>query len=322
MQYSPKSYIMRYKIAKNGLIAHVYEHIAVDYINHFLSDKGKYFFINYYHKASTFNNMLYLECTFYSEDMRQLVEEAYDTFNSTYLSPKLIKTAAKQISNEYKKPLIKLNRNFIEEINNLHKEPWQDILDLPVIKEISKISVNNLFETPSIKYGKYNPKLFKIIRVYLKINTKTYEDNKSKILSLLLTYIIGSIIWEKLYENFFVFYGSGSNLKLSDENATSYFNLTFPKDSAINKENIKTFFEAHFQKLLQECKDKKDSNLITQIKNFLISCKDPESTEFYTDLLYEKSNFVIGSKGWQELADEKLIKELLPKINIKCEVIK
>ena len=218
--------------------------------------------------------------------------------------------------------MIKLNRNFIEEINSLHKEPWQDILDLPVIKEISKISVDNLFETPSIKYGKYNPTLFKIIRVYLKINIKTYEDNKKKILSLLLTYIIGSIIWEKLYEEPYVFYGSGSNLELSDENATSYFNLTFPKNNSIKKEDIKTFFENHFKELLKEYKDKEDSNLITQIKNFLISCKDPELTEFHTDLLYEKSNFVIGSKGWQELADEKLIKELLPKINIKCEVIK
>lgn len=321
MKSSPKNYIMRYKVAKNGLIAHVYEHIAVDFIDHFLSNKGKYFFISYYHKASTFNNMLYLKCTFYSEDMRQLVEEAYNTFNNTYIPPKTIKTTAKQISNEYKRPLIKLNRNFIEEINSLHKEPWQDMLNLPVIKKIDKISVDNLFETPSIKYGKYNPKLFKIIRVYLEINIKTYEDNKKKILSLLLTYIIGSIIWEKLYEEPYVFYGSGSNLELSDENATSYFNLTFSKDSTVNKEDIKTFFENYFKELLKERKDKKDSNLITQIKNFLISCKDPELTEFYTDLLYEKSNFVIGSKGWQELADERLIKELLPKINIKCEVI-
>lgn len=75
MKSSPKNYIMRYKVAKDGLIAHVYEHIVVDYINHFLSDKGKYFFINYYHKASTFNNMFHLDCTFYSEDMRQLVED-------------------------------------------------------------------------------------------------------------------------------------------------------------------------------------------------------------------------------------------------------
>jgi len=321
MQYLPKNYIMRYKVAKNGLIAHVYEHIAVDYINHFLLDKGKYFFINYYHKASTFNNMFYLDCTFYSENMRQLVEEAYNNFNSIYISPKIIKTTARQISNEYKRPLIKLNKNFIEEINSLHKEPWQDMLNLPVIKKIDKISVANLFETPSIKYGKYNPKLFKIIRVYLEISIKTYEDDKKKILSLLLTYIIGSIIWEKLYEESYVFYGSGSNLKLSDENATSYFNLTFSKNNSIKKEDIKTFFENHFKELFKERKDKKDSNLITQIKNFLISCKDPELTEFYTDLLYEKSNFVIGSKGWQELADEKLIKELLPKINIKCEVI-
>lgn len=321
MQYSPKSYIMRYKVAKNGLIAHVYEHIAVDFIDHFLSNKGKYFFISYYHKASTFNNMLYLKCTFYSEDMRQLVEEAYNTFNNTYIPPKTIKTTAKQISNEYKRPLIKLNRNFIEEINSLHKEPWQDMLNLPVIKKIDKISVDNLFETPSIKYGKYNPKLFKIIRVYLEINIKTYEDNKKKILSLLLTYIIGSIIWEKLYEEPYVFYGSGSNLELSDENATSYFDLTFPKNNSIEKEDIKTFFENHFKELLKEHKDKKNSNLITQTKNFLISCKDPELTEFYTDLLYEKSNFVIGSKGWQELTGEKLIKELLPKINIKCKVI-
>ena len=307
MKYSPKNHIMRYKVAKDGLTAHVYEHIAVDYINHFLSDKGKYFFINYYHKASTFNNM------------RQLVEEAYNAFNNIYIPPKLIKTAAKQISNEYKRPLIKLNRNFIEEINSLHKEPWQDMLNLPVIKKIDNVA--NLFETPSIKYGKYNPKLFKIIRVYLEISIKTYEDDKKKILSLLLTYIIGSIIWEKLYEESYVFYGSGSNLKLSDENATSYFNLTFSKNNSIEKEDIKTFFENHFKELFKERKDKKDSNLITQIKNFLISCKDPELTEFYTDLLYEKSNFVIGSKGWQELADEKLIKELLPKINIKCEVI-
>ena len=321
MQYSPKSYIMRYKVAKNGLIAHVYEHIAVDFIDHFLSNKGKYFFISYYHKASTFNNMLYLKCTFYSEDMRQLVEEAYNTFNNTYIPPKTIKTTAKQISNEYKRPLIKLNRNFIEEINSLHKEPWQDMLNLPVIKKIDKISVDNLFETPSIKYGKYNPKLFKIIRVYLEINIKTYEDNKKKILSLLLTYIIGSIIWEKLYEEPYVFYGSGSNLELSDENATSYFDLTFPKNNSIEKEDIKTFFENRFKELLKEHKDKKNSNLITQTKNFLISCKDPELTEFYTDLLYEKSNFVIGSKGWQELTGEKLIKELLPKINIKCKVI-
>ncbi len=321
MKSSPKNYIMRYKVAKNGLIAHVYEHIAVDYINHFLSDKGKYFFINYYHKASTFNNMFYLDCTFYSEDMRQLVEEAYNAFNNIYIPPKLIKTAAKQISNEYKRPLIKLNRNFIEEINSLHKEPWQDMLNLPVIKKIDKISVANLFETPSIKYGKYNPKLFKIIRVYLEINIKTYEDNKKKILSLLLTYIIGSIIWEKLYEKFFVFYGSGSNLELSDENATSYFNLTFSKNNSIKKEDIKMFFENYFKELFKERKNKKDSNLITQIKNFLIACKNPELTEFYTDLLYEKSNFVIGSKGWQELADEKLIKELLPKISIECEVI-
>jgi hypothetical protein len=321
MQYLPKNYIMRYKVAKNGLIAHVYEHIAVDYINHFLLDKGKYFFINYYHKASTFNNMFYLDCTFYSENMRQLVEEAYNNFNSIYISPKIIKTTARQISNEYKRPLIKLNRNFIEEINSLHKEPWQDMLNLPVIKKIDKISVDNLFETPNIKYGKYNPKLFKIIRVYLEINIKTYEDNKKKILSLLLTYIIGSIIWEKLYEEPYVFYGSGSNLELSDKNATSYFNLTFSKNNSIKKEDIKMFFENYFKELFKERKNKKDSNLITQIKNFLIACKNPELTEFYTDLLYEKSNFVIGSKGWQELADEKLIKELLPKINIKCEVI-
>lgn len=35
MKSSPKNYIMRYKTAKNGLIAHVYEHISVDFIDHF-----------------------------------------------------------------------------------------------------------------------------------------------------------------------------------------------------------------------------------------------------------------------------------------------
>lgn len=129
----------RYKKAKNGLIAHIYEHITGDFIVNYMLDHGMFYVTDFNTWPKIYGDVGYYLSVTYSKEAEKLLKEAYSAFDNSEFSYDQIKRMAGEIAVENHRLLIKVDRSIFKELEELHKMPWKDISSLLVNILLEKI---------------------------------------------------------------------------------------------------------------------------------------------------------------------------------------
>lgn len=309
----------RYKKAKNGLIAHIYEHITGDFIVNYMLDHGMFYVTDFNTWPKIYGDVGYYLSVTYSKEAEKLLKEAYSAFDNSEFSYDQIKRMASEIAIEDHRPLIRIDRNILKELEELHRMPWKDISSLPVNTLLERNHVLFLHKTSHIQFGEENKKFFGTILINLSINKTFYESHPAKkILAILLLETLSYNLPDHIGQQYIIYFRK-AEFKNDDNNVTNKTKLEFLKSDMPSKDELQKVCNTFLESLTKDS-ETGYNNFIIHVKNLLKeSYKNPKNQCFDTYDMYELSGgIVMGYEGWKSVADEGIIKDLL--LGIKIEI--
>ena len=311
----------RFKKSENGLIAHIYEHISVNHVENYLLSKGFFDSVDFRSWGSTYDETLGNTFEYYDEKVYEEIKKAYLAFDKTTIPYEDIKWAAKEIAIEYRRPLIKISRSITKEIDKLHQIPWQDIKDLPAIRRTYNTSARTVYSTPNIYYGNENTNYFNRITVKIEIKNTLYKNClEKKALSALLIQILNMNLIQHL-RNRYVLYDNAGSWDNENNTINHKTNFSFLKTNRPSQEDFQKTCDDFLNHLINDGNKEEYSPFVLRVKHLLKEhYKNFENFYFGLRKLSDIADGVlIGPKGWNSVANEKTIKELLLGATISCE---
>lgn len=215
--------------------------------------------------------------------------------------------------------LIRIDRNILKELEELHRMPWKDISSLPVNTLLERNHVLFLHKTSHIQFGEENKKFFGTILINLSINKTFYESHPAKkILAILLLETLSYNLPDHIGQQYIIYFRK-AEFKNDDNNVTNKTKLEFLKSDMPSKDELQKVCNAFLESLTEDS-EIGYNNFVIHVKNLLKeSYKNPKNQCFDTYDMYELSGgIVMGYEGWKSVADEGIIKDLL--LGIKIEI--
>ena len=309
----------RYKKAKNGLIAHIYEHITGDFIVNYMLDHGMFYVTDFNTWPKIYGDVGYYLSVTYSKEAEKLLKKAYLAFDKSEFSYGQIKRMAGEIAVENHRLLVKVDRSIFKELEELHKMSWKDISSLPVNILLERNHVIFLHKTSYIQFGEENKKYFSTVLIKFSINKKFYESHPAKkVLAILLLEAMSYNLAHYLRQCYIGYYRK-SEFKNDGNNVVNKTKLEFLKSDMPSKDELQKVCNTFLESLTKDS-ETGYNNFIIHVKNLLKeSYKNPKNQCFDTYDMYELSGgIVMGYEGWKSVADEGIIKDLL--LGIKIEI--
>jgi hypothetical protein len=301
-----------WKRASNGLIAHIYEHIASSFITKELEKAGLSLISDYDHWARTFGSVMYIYVRLHSKKAKKEFRSALDTFNSTGITFDMAQHAAQQVSIEYERTLQEFTDEFVNELRALHKEIWKDISTLPAFQADTETSVNTVFSSPGITYSKVLPKKFADATIHFEVNKKLYQDNAAlKALSVLIVQAVALNLHRSL-EDDYLYYDIGDEWDNGADPVAYRTTLSFSKDASPHINTLRTSVDFY----VQELKNRHFSKSLQVLLNH--TYKDDSVQYFSLETMNSITNgIIIGHAGWKTVSDIAIIETILDSVKVK-----
>ncbi len=312
MTQPEKKSLTYWKQAENGLISHVYEHIASTYITEYASSRGYYFIADFDHWAKTYGTMLYLDFNTYSHEVHHLLQEAFSEFQKDSITHEKALNAARQVASEYERPLMFLEESFIKKLQELHNLPWVDIDEFTVELASEETSVNTVFHSSGIRYGRRTPKSFNTLTLHFEIHKKAYENNPAmKGLAVLVTQLIALNVHAFLNNNY-VYYDKGDEWDWAAEIVAYRTYLSFSTKSLPSTKDV--------QKRINKYVNSLASSPLPDRLEYLIqnNYRDASARYFSMESLNKITGGVIlGYGGWKLVGERTEIERVLNNSTVK-----
>jgi len=301
-----------WKQAENGLLAHVYEHVASSYVSDYLVRNGLYFIADFDHWARTYGTVLYLDFSSHSKEAVRALRKAFLEFSKTTLSFEQVQRAAQQIAIEYERPLVEFEVAFVDELRTLHTKPWTDINKLGVFQAEETTSVNTVFSMNGIRYGRKTPKSFVPVTLHFEVNKTAYATNPAmKALAVLLTQAVALNLHKNL-EDTYVYYDMGDEWNKGAKTVAYRTELVFLKNMEPSIEGLQQKADTYLQSLQK-------SSLSRTLQHLLRHTYVNERDRYFSlESMNEITNgILIGYTGWKSVANNSTIELLLENLSIK-----
>ena len=301
-----------WKQAENGLLAHVYEHIASTYISDTLIKNGLYYIADFDHWARTYGTVLYLDYSLQSAKASRVLKKAFSDFKKTSLSHDQVLRAAQQVAIEYERPLVAFENSFVETVQALHALNWLDISKLSAFQAEEKTSVNTVFSTEGIRYGRYTPKSFLQHTLHFEIDEDLYANNPAlKAMAVLLIQTI-ALNLHKYLEASYVYYDTGDEWNNGAKTVAYRTDLMFAKKAAPTVNDLETKCNEYLSILKKNSLSRDLQKLVS--KQYI----DERARYFSLESMNTITDgIIIGYKGWQSVARKDLIQHLLENTKVK-----
>lgn len=300
-----------WKQAKNGLIAHLYEHIASSFITGELTRKSAFFVADFDHWARTYGTVLYLDFNAHSKESSRLLHRAVKDFSKSTITSEQLLLAANQISAEYSRPVSKLDESLLEEITEFHKQRWQIAAQLPAFQADAETSVNTVFSVDSITYGRQSAVSITSRTLHFEINESLYAKNPAKkALAVLVVQALALNIHRAL-DDAYPYYDNGDQWDYAADTVAYRTELLFQKKAAPSNETLqfsidtwkRAFETPAFSRQLAK-------NIRNNYKN--------ESAQYFSYATMNEitGGILIGYAGWKSVAKPALIQKFVEATSI------
>ena len=301
-----------YKTADNdGLIAHIYEHLLAQYVLKRLQDNGFFVLSDIILSAKTYGDTCFMDAELYSPEAKKTYDEALREFDKLVIPEDDILRAAGECGIEMNRNIVEVDRSELsKKLREVQISLWRKQIDMAYRKAHDESSVNTLFRTSYIKYSKESDDLFRECVLEYSIDESHMQTPVDQALA--------AVVMQAVVLNFLVMirekhtvYDRGDQWSEASKSVgyRTFLGISKKDDSIVHQ--LKNEFMEYAQFLSA-------SPFCDNLQAALVRCShNYEQVLLGRDTLNSiLGGCVVGGRGWLEMADNTLIRQILKAIEI------
>ena len=301
-----------YKTADNdGLIAHIYEHLLAQYVLKRLQDNEFFVLSDIILSAKTYGDTCFMDAELYSPEAKKTYDEALREFDKLVIPEDDILRAAGECGIEMNRNIIEVDRSELsKKLREVQISPWCKQINMAYRKAHDESSVNTLFRTSYIKYSKESDDLFRECVLEYSIDESHIQTPVDQALAAIVMQIVALNFLTVVREKYTV-YDRGDQWSEASKSVgyRTFLGISKKDDSIVHQ--LKNEFMEYAQFLSA-------SPFCDNLQAALVRCShNYEQVLLGRDTLNSiLGGCVVGGRGWLEMADNTLIRQILKAIEI------
>ena len=301
-----------YKTADNdGLIAHIYEHLLAQYVLKRLQDNEFFVLSDIILSAKTYGDTCFMDAELYSPEAKKTYDEALREFDKLVIPEDDILRAAGECGIEMNRNIVEVDRSELsKKLREVQISPWRKQIDMAYRKAHDESSVNTLFRTSYIKYSKESDDLFRECVLEYSIDESHIQTPVDQALAAIVMQIVALNFLTVVREKYTV-YDRGDQWSEASKSVgyRTFLGISKKDDSIVHQ--LKNEFMEYAQFLSA-------SPFCDNLQAALVRCShNYEQVLLGRDTLNSiLGGCVVGGRGWLEMADNTLIRQILKAIEI------
>ena len=301
-----------YKTADNdGLIAHIYEHLLAQYVLKYLQDNEFFVLSDIILSAKTYGDTCFMDAELYSPEAKKTYDEALREFDKLVISEDDILRAASECGIEMNRNIVEVDRSELsKKLREVQISPWRKQIDMAYRKAHDESSVNMLFRTSYIKYSKESDDLFRECVLEYSIDESHIQTPVDQALAAVVIQAVALNFLVMIREKHTV-YDRGDQWSEASKSVgyRTFLGISKKDDSIVHQ--LKNEFMEYAQFLSA-------SPFCDNLQAALVRCShNYEQVLLGRDTLNSiLGGCVVGGRGWLEMADNTLIRQILKAIEI------
>ena len=301
-----------YKTADNdGLIAHIYEHLLAQYVLKRLQDNEFFILSDIILSAKTYGDTCFIDAELYSPEAKKTYDEALREFDKLVIPEDDILRAAGECGIEMNRNIVEVDRSELsKKLREVQLSPWCKQIDMAYRKAQDESSVNTLFRTSYIKYSKESDDLFRECVLEYSIDESHIQTPVDQALAAVVIQAVALNFLVMIREKHTV-YDRGDQWSEASKSVgyRTFLGISKKDDSIVHQ--LKNEFMEYAQFLSA-------SPFCDNLQAALVRCShNYEQVLLGRDTLNSiLGGCVVGGRGWLEMADNTLIRQILKAIEI------
>ena len=301
-----------YKTADNdGLIAHIYEHLLAQYVLKRLQDNEFFTLSDIILSAKTYGDTCFMDAELYSPEAKKTYDEALREFDKLVIPEDDILRAAGECGIEMNRNIVEVDRSELsKKLREVQISPWRKQIDMAYRKAHDESSVNTLFRTSYIKYSKESDDLFRECVLEYSIDESHIQTPVDQALAAVVIQAVALNFLVMIREKHTV-YDRGDQWSEASKSVgyRTFLGISKKDDSIVHQ--LKNEFMEYAQFLSA-------SPFCDNLQAALVRCShNYEQVLLGRDTLNSiLGGCVVGGRGWLEMADNTLIRQILKAIEI------
>ena len=301
-----------YKTADNdGLIAHIYEHLLAQYVLKRLQDNEFFVLSDIILSAKTYGDTCFMDAELYSSEVKKTYDKALREFDKLVIPEDDILRAAGECGIEMNRNIVEVDRSELsKKLREVQISPWRKQIDMAYRKAHDESSVNTLFRTSYIKYSKESDDLFRECVLEYSIDESHIQTPVDQALAAIVMQIVALNFLTVVREKYTVYDRGDQWSEASLSVGYRMFLGLIKKD-----DNIVDQLKCEFMEYVQFLSV---SSFCDNLQAALVRCShNYEQVLLGRDTLNSiLGGCVVGGRGWLEMADNTLIRQILKAIEI------
>ncbi len=301
-----------YKTADNdGLIAHIYEHLLAQYVLKRLQDNEFFVLSDMILSAKTYGDTCFMDAELYSSEVKKTYDEVLREFDKLVIPEDDILRAAGECGIEMNRNIVEVDRSELsKKLREVQISPWRKQIDMAYRKAYDESSVNTLFRTSYIKYSKESDDLFRECVLEYSIDESHIQTPVDQALAAVVIQSVALNFLVMIREKHTV-YDRGDQWSEASKSVgyRTFLGISKKDDSIVHQ--LKNEFMEYAQFLSA-------SPFCDNLQAALVRCShNYEQVLLGRDTLNSiLGGCVVGGRGWLEMADNTLIRQILKAIEI------
>ena len=301
-----------YKTADNdGLIAHIYEHLLAQHVLKRLQDNEFFVLSDIVLSAKTYGDTCFMDAELYSPEAKKTYDEALREFDKLVIPEDDIFRAAGECGIEMNRNIAEVDRSELsKKLREVQISPWRKQIDMAYRKAHDESSVNTLFRTSCIKYSKESDDLFRECVLEYSIDESHIQTPVDQALAAVVIQAVALNFLVMIREKHTV-YDRGDQWSEASKSVgyRTFLGISKKDDSIVHQ--LKNEFMEYAQFLSA-------SPFCDNLQAALVRCShNYEQVLLGRDTLNSiLGGCVVGGRGWLEMADNTLIRQILKAIEI------
>ena len=301
-----------YKTVDNdGLIAHIYEHLLAQYVLKRLQDNEFFVLSDIILSAKTYGDTCFMDAELYSPEAKKTYDEALREFDKLVIPEDDILRAAGECGIEMNRNIVEVDRSELsKKLREVQISPWRKQIDMAYRKAHDESSVNTLFRTSYIKYSKESDDLFRECVLEYSIDESHIQTPVDQALAAVVIQAVALNFLVMIREKHTV-YDRGDQWSEASKSVgyRTFLGISKKDDSIVHQ--LKNEFMEYAQFLSA-------SPFCDNLQAALVRCShNYEQVLLGRDTLNSiLGGCVVGGRGWLEMADNTLIRQILKAIEI------
>ena len=301
-----------YKTADNdGLIAHIYEHLLAQYVLKRLQDSEFFVLSDIILSAKTYGDTCFMDAELYSPEAKNTYDEALREFDKLVIPEDDILRAAGECGIEMNRNIVEVDRSELsKKLREVQLSPWRKQIDMAYRKAHDESSVNTLFRISYIKYSKESDDLFRECVLEYSIDESHIQTPVDQALAAVVIQAVALNFLVMIREKHTV-YDRGDQWSEASKSVgyRTFLGISKKDDSIVHQ--LKNEFMEYAQFLSA-------SPFCDNLQAALVRCShNYEQVLLGRDTLNSiLGGCVVGGRGWLEMADNTLIRQILKAIEI------